>query len=303
MNSNLKKYYTNKGLLFSLIDSKGELFNPNPFCLVNNFLSDNFKDKNATLNYYNNLLHLNISEEQEKGYLFDYDPDSNTIISKNTKSDIYALIHIASVDKYKKEIGIISDNKGYGLNTGINELYAKKISGCKESFPLETTVAEVLDKIDRDALGEAYFCNNNTDLIKLIGEDNYSKLLKLVDIYHDTYILLHNLYNEKFAIERYYFNSIYGRDLKKNNVRLIEIDTKIEHLEYYNYTVTYDIIHLLTNIISECNFLEDNIKLKYLDKLEKKLNKIFSKPEFMYLNDLSNEVSKNNSVNKLVKKK
>lgn len=303
MSSNLKKYYTNRGLLFSLLESRGEIFNPNPFYLVNNFLIVSFKNKDIAFNYYNNLLHLNISNKPEKGFLFGYNPENNTVYSKNTKSDIYALVHIASVDRYRKKTGIILDNIGYGLNTGITELYTKKILGIKESFPIETTVAKTLDKINHEALGESFFCNNATALSNAINPDNYESLLQLVDKYHNTYISLSSLYNQKFINEKYYYNSIYGREFRRSNAKLLELENKIELLENSNYTVTYDIIQTLIKIINDAKDLENDTKAKYLESLNKKLNKIFSKPEFMYLNNLTNEIAKNASVNKLVKKK
>ena len=127
--------------------------------------------------------------------------------------------------------------------------------------------------------------------------------MQLVDKYHNTYISLSSLYNQKFINEKYYYNSIYGREFRRSNAKLLELENKIELLENSNYTVTYDIIQTLIKIINDAKDLENDTKAKYLESLNKKLNKIFSKPEFMYLNNLTNEIAKNASVNKLVKKK
>lgn len=300
MESNLKKYYDRKNRI-SLIEKKGSVFNPNPFYLVNEFIYSSFKYKYLTDNYYDNIFNLKVLNEPNKKCLYSYDSEYNTVYSSNSKADIFALLNVASTDRFSKKSGVIKENIGYGLNYGITDFYNKKITRDKSFFPFESFVASVINKADSDILAKAYFDPKFNNLSELIPDDKYDSFLELIDKYHDNYLKLMKLYRYKFSEERYYFNLVYGETLRKRNVKLYELEDKINKLESENYTIVYDVLDNLVEFISNNDELTNKKKKECFAFMSSKLEKLLSKDELFYLNELNDTFKSNENVKRLVK--
>lgn len=300
MESNLKKYYDKRDRI-SLIENIGHIFSPNPFCLVNEFICSNFNYKFLTDNYYNNLINLKVLNEPNKKCLYSYDSEVNTIYSSDSKADIFALLDVASTDRFSKKSGVIKGNIGYGLNYGIADFYNRKITKEKSFFPFESFVASVINKIDPNLLAKVYFAPKVNNLTELIPNDKYDIFLELIDKYHNNYLKLMKLYRYKFSEERYYFNLVYGETLRKKNIKLHKLEDKINSLESENYTIVYDVLDNLVEFISNNNKLNEKTKIETLEFMINKLDKILSKDEFLYLNGLSKILKDKKQTKRLVK--
>lgn len=297
MESNIKKYFDKRDKI-SLIENMGHIFSPNPFYLLNSFICVNYGQKYLTDNYYNNIFNLKVLECSDKKCLFYYDEIDNKIYSSDSKTDIFALLNLASTDRFNKKSGVIKNNIGYGLNYGITDFYNRKITKDKSYFPFECFIASTIDKIDKKTLANNYFDPTHNDLNEIIPSDKYDEFLKLVDEYHDNYLKLMKLYRYKFSEERYYFNLIYGNTLRKRNIRLSELESKINSLESKNYTIVYDVLDNLINFISNNNNLSIEDKKNALTFMNNRFNKILANDDFYYLNDLGDTLKENIKVNK-----
>lgn len=283
MSSNLEKIYSKKDE-FDILNRRTYLFSSNPFYKVNNFITN--IDKRFNKNYLLNLRNLIITTEKQEGYTSDYDYKNNKIYSKDSKSDIFALLHVASNNREKEYTGIITkDGIGYGLNNGITEYYTNLINGKKLVYPIEALAANVLDAVEHRALALSYF-ENNSEAIQL-ADSEIITLIKTLDNYHDNYLELTNLYKQKEDKERFYHNQIYGNTLEDKNIELKRINGKIYRLECLNYGNVYDIYGLLISIIrkSRLNKNEQSILIEYVNG---KFSNIFEKENFYYLNNLTN---------------
>lgn len=300
MESNIKKYYDKKDKI-GLIDNMGHIFSLNPFYLVNSFICTNYGKKYLTDNYYNNIFNLKITNDKNNNYLFYYNETNNSIYSSNSKTDIFALLSLASTDRFNEKSGVIKNNIGYGLNYGITDFYNRKITKDKSYFPFECFIAHVLDKIDKNTLASSYFDPTHNNLSKIIPNDKYDEFLKLIDEYHDNYINLIKLNRNKFSEELYYHNLIYGNTLRKRNLKLNELEQEINLLESKNYTIVYDVLDNLINFISNNNNLTPEEKTNTLIFMSNRFNKIFSNDEFYYLNDLNISLKDSVKVKKIVK--
>ena len=300
MESNIKKY-NDKRYKISIIENKGKILGQNPFYLVNNFICSNYDCKFLTDNFYKNIFNLTVTKESNGKCLFNYDSNSNTLYSSDSRIDVFALLNVASTDRFKNRSGIIQNNIGYGLNYGITDFYNKKITKDKSFFPFESYVASVINKIDSEALAKSYFEPSHNNLYEIIPTDKYNKFLELIDKYHDNYLKLVKLYRYRFSEERYYFNLIYGDTLRKKNTKLTEIESEINNLENKNYTIVYDVINNLIEFVSNNNNLSNENKKDILTFMNNKFNKLLSKDELLYLNGLSEILKDKKQTKRLVK--
>ena len=109
------------------------------------------------------------------------------------------------------------------------------------------------------------------------------------------------LYRYKFSEERYYFNLVYGETLRKRNIKLHELEDKINTLESENYTIVYDILDNLVEFISNNDELTKKKKKECFAFMSTKLEKLLSKDELFYLNELNDTFKSNENVKRLVK--
>ena len=109
------------------------------------------------------------------------------------------------------------------------------------------------------------------------------------------------LYRYKFSEERYYFNLVYGETLRKRNIKLHELEDKINKLESENYTIVYDILDNLVEFISNNDELTNKKKKECFAFMSTKLEKLLSKDELFYLNELNDTFKSNENVKRLVK--
>ena len=287
MKSNLERIYLNKDN-FDILSNHRYNFLPNPFYLVNKFITR--IDNSLNKNYLFNLKDLSIEDSTGKDYISNYDYRHNRISSSDSKSDVFALLHLASNGINKKYTGIITiDGVGYGLNSGITDYYTNLINGKIYSYPVEALIAKTLDSVNHKLLATSYFENNSHLLCQSLNIPvHYAlDLLELVDNYHDNYIELIKCYREKFDKERFYHNEIYGKFLKEKNKQLVDLYGKIHELEQTNYILVDDIYWLLIDIIdfSKLNTSEKNRIIKHLND---NLSELFKKEQFNYLSNLVN---------------
>ena len=299
MKSNLKRIYMNKGN-FDILNNRRYLIYSNPFYLVNRFIVR--IDDRLNNNYLFNLKDLGIIDNDDNRYTSNYDYLYNVVSSSNSKSDVFALLHVASNKKGNNYTGIITkDGIGYGLNNGVTDYYTNLINGKRNSYPIEAIVAKVFDKILHKTLATCYFENNSFYFCNslCLSESFIIDFMKKIDIYHDNYIELIHCYREKFEKERYYNNEIYGKNLKEKNIQLQRLYNKIHFLEKENYSIVYDIYYSLVDFIENSEIIY-NEKIKLIEYINNEFNKLFCKEEFNYLSNLNN-VFENVNVRKLVK--
>jgi len=296
MKSNLERIYNHKDD-FDILNKRNFMFYSNPFYLVNNYINN--IDRHLNHNFINNLNDLQISNTNEFGYNSNYDYKNNIVNSKDSKSDVFALLHVASNNRKKEYTGIITpEGVGYGLNNGLTDYYTNKINGKKIVYPIEALVAKTLDKICQGEVSLDYFENEYRNFIEY--DDCILNLMKLVDQYHDNYIELIECYRNKFEKERFYYNSIYGRQLKEKNIQLQELYNKISKLEYNNYTLVEKIHELLLDIIYYTDFNYSDMHLIAWN-FENELETIISKENFGYLSNLINSFEWPRKGKKLIK--
>lgn len=287
MNSNLQKIY-NKMNYGEMLNKRTYLLSSNPFYKVNNFIIN--IDKGLNKNYIKNLIDLIITQEKQTGYTSDYDYKNNKIYSKDSKSDIYGLLHVASNDREKEYTGIITpEGIGYGLNNGLTEYYTNSINNKKIVYPIETLIAKIFDSIEHRAVAIGYF--NNDSQMLLLSDSEIIKIMELLDFYHDNYIELLNLYKEKFDKERYFHNEVYGKYLKSNNINLQEIYSKINKLEYKNTACMYEIYRSLIMVIRR-SCLEKNEQDILIEYMNGCFKNIFKNENFNYLSNLTTKFEK-----------
>lgn len=282
MNSNLKKMY-GKMNYSELLGTRTYQLSSNPFYKVNNFIAN--IEKGLNKNYLGNLIDLIIMQENQTEYTSDYDYKNNKVYSKDSKSDIFGLLHVASNDREKEYTGIITkDGIGYGLNNGITEYYTNQINGKKFVYPIEALSANVLDAVQHRILALSYF-KNNSEILERANSEAIT-LMKTLDTYHDNYLELTNLYKQKDDKERFYHNQIYGNSFENKDVELRRINGRIYKLECINYGIVFDIYGLLISIIrrSALNKNEQSILIEYVNKT---FNNLFKKDNFNYLNNLT----------------
>ena len=279
MKSSLEKIYVNRDN-FDILNNSRYLFSSNPFYQVNRFITR--IDNSLTKNYLLNLKDLGVVNIKNSEYTSDYDYLHNIASSRDDKSDVFVLLHVASNDKNKKYTGIINeDGVGYGLNNGLTEYYTNRINGKRYSYPIESIVAKILDKVAHKTLAISYFKNNSNLLCTSLNLPEYFilDLFELVDNYHDNYIELMNSYREKFEKERYYHNEVYGKFFKEKNKQLSDLYVNIHELEYTNYVLVENIYYLLIDIImfSKMNTSEKNIIIELVNN---EFSKLFKKEQF-----------------------
>lgn len=288
MKSNLKKYYDKR---YKRDIVKNNILNDNPFAKVHKFISE-YDYKFIADNFYNNLFNLTIEESNKNDYNYDY--EYNKIYSSDKRLDIYAVLTLASTDRFHNKKGIIKDNIGYGLNNGITDYYNQIITKNKSLFPFENFVANTLDKIDKENLAKAYFDPYNNTLENIIPQDSYNDFNKLLDEYHNMYLKLMYLYKEKFYEGRYYYNLVYGNTLKKKNTRLTNIENNIELLEKQSYENVYLIILHLINYTTYNHNLSNKEKQEILLFIKNKFNKLTLEDNLSYLRGLNSLKALNN---------
>lgn len=292
MGSNLKKcyekYYDGESVL-TLTSANNTLVISNPFYMVEEFLNKYYV--NCKKNYHSNLKDLKVIKNASRHYIFDYDNVTNTISSKDFLGDIYGLLHIASVDRENDKNGIINNGVGYGLNAGICEFYASTIVNVKNRYPIESLVAEFINRIDINILGESYFGNKPLNLS--------DGLISNIDKYHDNYINLSNLYNELFYQGMALNGSIYGKLFRGNSFDLTSMEYRIDKLENDNFALVYNIISELVKMIYNSNLTEQE-KAKDLVDLNRELNRIYDNAHFHYLRELIDVVKDSSEVKKLI---
>lgn len=295
MKSNLKKYY-DKRYEKDIFEKK--FLTTNPYSKLKKFFDS--KGYDISYNFYNNLINLKIEEDEKE--LYSYDIFTNTLCSSCSKTDIYALLTLASADRLNRKQGVIDlSSRGYGLNEGITDFYNQIITNSKSIFPFENFVASVFYKIDPKTLDLAYFGYEYFKMDDFILYDGYIDLYNLLDLYHDNYYKLFNLYKDKFIQERYYFNLVYGNSLRKRNYELSGIENSIDKLEFENYTNVYDILNLLTDIVIENEKISNSKKKEILMYMNNKFKMITSLDELLYLSGLNNLVIDNKKVKELRK--
>lgn len=292
MGSNLKKcyekYYDGESVL-TLTSASNTLVSSNPFYMVEEFLTKYYV--NCKKNYHSNLKDLKVVKNASRHYIFDYDNVTNTISSKDFLGDIYGLLHIASFDRENDKNGIINNGVGYGLNAGICEFYASTIVNVKNRYPIESLVAEFINRIDINILGESYFGNKPLNLS--------DGLISNIDKYHDNYINLSNLYNELFYQGMALNGSIYGKLFRGNSFDLTSMEYRIDKLENDNFALVYNIISELVKMIYNSNLTEQE-KAKDLVDLNRELNRIYDNAHFHYLRELIDVVKDSSEVKKLI---
>ena len=296
MNSNLKKMY-GKMNCGELLGTRTYQLSSNPFYKVNNFITN--IEKGLNKNFIKNLIDLIITQENQSGYTSDYDYKNNKIYSRDSKSDVFGLLNVASNDREKEYTGIITkEGIGYGLNNGITEYYTNQINGKKFVYPIEALSANVLDAVQHRILALSDF-GNNSEILEYANSETIA-LMKTLDIYHDNYLELTNLYKQKQDKERFYHNEIYGKHFENNDIELRRINGRIYKLECINYGIVFDIYGLLINIIrrSALNKNEQSILIEYVNR---KFNNIFKKDNFNYLNNLTKTFEEPEKRKKLIK--
>lgn len=303
MKSSLKKIYDNKDN-FNIIENRRYFFILNPFYLVNRFITR--IDDNLNKNYLLNLANLTVQENDDTKCLSNYNYLHNIISSSNSKSDVFALLHVASNNRERKYTGIITeDGIGYGLNCGITDYYTNLINRKNLTYPLEVIIARVLNYIDNKDLATSYFTNNFELIQTKLKNENLIDLMALLDEYNDNYITLIRLYNERFDKERYYYNEIYGNQLKEKDLKLQNLYTKIHRLEYNNYDIVYKIYNCIINIIEKNINLYPETKETLIQFVNNEFCELFKMEQFKYLQNISNSFRKievtNVKVMKLVK--
>jgi len=296
MRSNIERIYNHKDE-FDILNRNNYLLSPNPFFQVHNFINSINKDLNS--NFLMNLNDLKISKNKEDGCSSNYDYKKNVIYSKDSKSDVFALLHVASNNRQNKYTGIITkEGVGYGLNNGLTDYYANMINGKKIVYPIEALAAKIIDMIYHGNLVKSYFKNNSEEITNV--NIFISKLMELVDTYHDNYIELMECYMEKFNKERYYYNAVYGKFLKEKNIQLQELYNKIHKLEYNNYALVEDIYFMLIDIIEISRLcLDDQNHL--INLLDNEIKEIIKKENFSYLNNLVDTLESTHKGKKLTK--
>jgi len=276
MKSNLKQIYEERDS-FDILNKSRYHFIPNPIYQVNNFVIG--IDEKLNRNFLENLEDLKIKDETIKSIKSDYDYDTNTLYCKDSKSDVFGLLHVASNDKDKKYTGIITEDEvGYGLNNGITELFTNCINKKRFDFPFESTIAKALLMVDFDIMVYSYFNNAGNDLMMI--NNNIKNLMQLLDNYHDNYIKLMKLYNERFAKE---FRKLKGSERTKE---LEKIREKIYSLESSNFTNVSNIFDILIELINN-SFLENSDKQRLFFELNHEFNLLFEREKFCYLNGVS----------------
>lgn len=286
MKSSLKRIYDNRDS-FNIIENRRYFFVSNPFYLVNRFITR--IDDNLNKNYLLNLKNLIVQENDDNKCLSNYNYLHNIVSSSNSKSDVFALLHVASNNPERKYTGIITeDGIGYGLNCGITDYYTNLINGKTLTYPLEVIIVKVLNYIEHKDLATSYFANNFGLLQTKLKDENLVDLMALIDEYNDNYITLIRLYNERFDKERYYYNEIYGKQLKEKDLKLQNLYNKIHRLEYNNYDIVYNIYNYIINII------EHNIEEKetLIQIVNNEFCKLFKMEQFKYLQNISNSFEK-----------
>lgn len=300
MKSNLERIYRNRDN-FDILNSSRYLFSSNPFYQVNEFIVK--IDRSLNKNYLLNLKDLGITENKNNEYISNYDYNHNIVSSKEAKSDVFTLLHVASNDRNRKYTGIINEEGvGYGLNSGLTDYYTNLINSKNYSYPVEVIIAKTIDKICHKDLATSYFENNVNILLNDSGVDRnlLNELLLLVDKYHENYIELIRLYKDKFEKERYYHNEVYGKLLKERNLGLQKIYDKIYDLEYNSYVLVDDIYWLLIDII-DFSKTTDSFKKLVIETLNSDLSSLFKLEQFSYLNNLSNYLKKDSSSVKIMR--
>lgn len=300
MKSNLERIYRNRDY-FDILNTSRYLFISNPFYQVNKFSTSFDKDLND--NFLFNLKDLSIAENKTNEYISNYDYKHNVVSSKEAKSDVFALLHVASNDRKRNYTGIINEEgMGYGINSGLTDYYTSLINGKKYSYPIEAVIAKTIDKICHKDLESSYFKNNVNILLNSnkINKECLAELFLLVDKYHDNYIELIRLYKDKFEKERYYHNEVYGKYLKGKNKKILDLDNKIYELEYNNYIIVDDIYWLLIDII-DFSKTTDSFKQVLIESLDSDLTHLFKLEQFSYLNNQCNYFVKDSSSVKIMR--
>ena len=290
MKNTLKKIYDTREE-FDILNKPTYHFMTNPFYQVNKYISN--IDEGLTKNFRENLNDLKIELETNPLYKSSYDYTTNTLYCKNLKTDVFALLHMASNDKDKKYTGIISSGEiGYGLDNGLTEMFAVDINHENFIHPLEATIAKSLYMIDPKIVTFSYFTNDGNSLLLL--NKNIKELMVNIDNYYNNYIKLIFLNKELFARKYRKLRS------SNQNKELKELESEIYYLERINFENAYKSFKILINIINESKLsLEE--KQDLFTRLYNEFDILFGDEQFSYLNELANEFKTNNYTKKRVK--
>ena len=288
MKSNLIKIYESKKEIDFLNEEYYGL-RRNPFYEVNNFIYG--IDKNLNKNYLDNLQDLKVLPDYHRDSLCSYDYENNIAYSKGGKADAFVLFHVASNDRTKENTGVIdSEGNGYGLNTGITELFTYKVNNISLMYQVETFMAEIMYCLYKDELANSYF-NNNSNILKS-ANPNINDVMLYLDQYHDNYIKLISLNRSIFSKERFYYNQVYGDTLKEKDDELNSIYESIYKLESANITYCNSLLDYIIKMIEKSNISQGE-KLSILLKVKNTFTKITSKEDFDYLSEVNNNVLSN----------
>lgn len=290
MKNTLKKIYDAREE-FDILNKSTYHFMQNPFYQVNKYISN--INEGLTKNFKENLNDLKIEIESNPLYKSSYDYTTNTLYCKNVKTDVFALLHMASNDKDKKYTGIILNGEiGYGLDNGLTEMFAVDINHENFIHPLEATIAKSLYMIDPKIVTFSYFTNDGNSLLLL--NKNIKELMVNIDNYYNNYIKLIFLNKELFARKYRKLRS------SNQNKELKELESEIYYLERINFENAYKSFKILINIINESKLsLEE--KQDLFTRLYNEFDILFGDEQFSYLNELANEFKNSAYTKKRVK--
>lgn len=286
MRSVLKRIYdVRKG--YDAFNIQKFYLNNNPIYQVDKFIGN--ININLIENFRKNMSDIVILEDNE----YYYDNCSNMLYCDKKSNDIWGLLHVASNDQKKMNVGIITnDDFGIGLNEGITEVFENELGVHNYRYLLESVVARVLLAIDFDLVTHSYFTNSGDDLI-LFG-DSIKGLIVNVDKYFKNHNEVMRLYKEKNEKKDSEFKNLE----KKKYIN--ELNNCIFDIECDIYVNVYNIIENLIRVISESNLNE--FEKQGLYKLAKEeLRAVFSIKELGYLYELTYEFGKYIKVKKKVK--
>ena len=270
MRSNLKEIYINMNKVEMITKSK-YILRKNPIFQVNEFIKS--IEPNLNNNFINNLQTLKVEDECDYQNAYDY--ETNTLFCKDSKSDVYGLLHVASNDLCKNYTGVIIDDEiGYALNNGLTEAYTKIINNKKPNYSLEVLVANKLLEIDFKNVSRSYFKNEGNDLLELFFE--IRPLMQALDCYHDNSFTLISLYRQLFSERMKKF---------KNNDEIEKINYNIDIFENANIDNVFNVLYDLINLINFSN-IEGAEKQRLLLELRKDFGKLLKLEQFSYLNVL-----------------